>query len=331
MKNLEDAGTVVAPPAQELVTGRHHHYGEFYRLKPIPPVDAPANLPRVAVIGNCQAESLRILLDSSGIVSSYRIPPVHEWTADDMRYVSAALAQTDVLVSQPIRDDYRNLPSGTNQLAQLLPPAARVIKFPVLRFNGLNPAIAIVRSPQDPSLNPPVVPYHNLNTIAEVAGLEKIRPVDYAACAQQSVHQLSSREKAHGCVTISDVLTETPVWHILNHPDNSTLTTLARRVLLAIDPQAPEIALAAIGADHELLGNLQSPIDPQATAFFDIDTRRDHWTLNGEIIADEKIREEQLAFYQQHPEIIDAALTRHRELLGYLGYDVAATHQEGTK
>lgn len=330
MKQQERTEAVL-PPAEETITGRHHHYGEFYRLKHVNSPEDSAHLPRVAVVGNCQAESLRILLDSSGAVSSYRIPPVHEWTADDMRYVGATLAQTDVLISQPIRDNYRDLPSGTQQLTQLLPQDARVIKFPVLRFNGLNPAIAIVRSPQDPSLNPPVVPYHDLTLIAEVAGIEKTRPVDYLACAQQSIRQLASREDAHGCVRISDVLAHNPVWHILNHPDNSTLTTLAQRVLKAIDPQISDAAVSAVGADHELLGNLQSPIDPHAAAFFEINEHRDQWTLNGEVIPEDKIRTEQLAFYKKHPEIIDAALTRHRALLSYLGYDVPALPQESNK
>lgn len=310
------------PPLGE-VTDVHCHYGEFYRLKPVRTGTANPPLPRVAVIGNCQGESLRILLTSSGAVDSFRIPPVHEWTANDLAYVRAALAETDVLISQPIRDNYRDLPCGTQQLAQHLPAHGKLILYPVLRFNALNPHIAIIRSPKDPSLNPPVVPYHNLAYVAEFAGLKQVREADYQACAEQSISQLATREQAHDCVTISDTLASTPVWHILNHPNNATLVELARRALKEITPDLSQGALDAVGADHELLGHLQSPIDPVAAEFFGVDERRAVWTLGGEEISEHEIYEQQMAFYREHPEVVEAGLARHQELLHHLGYDVA--------
>ena len=305
-------------PVREAPTDRDYHYGEFYRLKEPPQTSGP----RVAVVGNCQGESLRILLASSGAVASYRVPPIHEWAEADLPFVEAALAETDVLISQPVRDDYRGLPCGTDQLARLLPEGGRVITYPVLRFNALNPAIAIIRSPKNPSLNPPVVPYHNLKYLAEHAGLERTGEPDYRACLAQTIEQLASRERAHDCVTISDTLNEIPVWHILNHPSNETLIELARRVLRVIDPEVSAEALERIGADFELLGHLQAPIDPDAAAEFGVDVHCPTWTLDGEPIDELKIRAEQLRFYEENPEVVQAGLTRHRELLGYLGYAV---------
>ncbi|MDO4916894.1 MAG: WcbI family polysaccharide biosynthesis putative acetyltransferase [Rothia sp. (in: high G+C Gram-positive bacteria)] len=310
------------PPLAE-VTDVHRHYGEFYRLKPVRPSTTNSSLPRVAVIGNCQGESLRILLASSGAVDSFRIPPVHEWTASDLEYVRATIAETDVLISQPIRDNYRNLPCGTAQLAKYLPAHGRLITYPVLRFNALNPYIAIIRSPNDPSLNPPVVPYHNLAYVAEFAGLKRVREVDYQACARQSISQLATREQAHNCVKISDTLAPTPVWHILNHPNNATLIELARRVLREITPDLSQPTLDAVTADHELLGHLQSPIDPAAAEFFGVKVRRPVWTLGGEEISEHEIYKQQMAFYRDHPEVVEAGLARHQELLHHLGYDVA--------
>ncbi|WIM72019.1 hypothetical protein QP028_11485 [Corynebacterium suedekumii] len=52
--------------------GRRQHYGDFYgadyRRR-------DESLPFVTVMGNCQAESLRILLDSSGAVESFPHSP----------------------------------------------------------------------------------------------------------------------------------------------------------------------------------------------------------------------------------------------------------------
>ncbi len=59
--------------------------------------------PYVTVVGNCQAESLRKLLHSTGAIDSRRIPPVHEVGPDEMPALIDELSRTDVLVSQPIR------------------------------------------------------------------------------------------------------------------------------------------------------------------------------------------------------------------------------------
>ena len=42
-----------------------------------------------------------------------RIPPVHELERGDLTHLDALLAVTDVLVTQPVRADYRDLPLGT--------------------------------------------------------------------------------------------------------------------------------------------------------------------------------------------------------------------------
>src|SRR5699024_5044369 len=82
-------------PATSVPDPRRLHYGEFYQLRA--PVRAH-EVPTVAVVGNCQAESLRILLDSTGAVNSFRIPAIHEWTAEDVELMADVLAATDVLV-----------------------------------------------------------------------------------------------------------------------------------------------------------------------------------------------------------------------------------------
>lgn len=318
---------------REEPTARDFHYGEFYKLREIADEvenDHPASGPRVAVVGNCQADSLRILLATTGAVRSFRIPPIHEWDEADMPFVHDLLSRTDVLISQPVRDNYRNLPCGTDQLAQYLPAHGRVVKFPVLRFNALNPYIAIVRSPQNPSLNPPIVPYHDLRIIAEHAELPRLSQPDFTGCLEQTIEQLATRERAHSCVQISDTLRDIPVWHTLNHPCNETLAELASRVLRAIDPQLARMHKVQV-PQEELLGHLQSPIDEQASLALGASARRDEWSESGEVIDMEAIRSAQLKFYEEHPEVVQAALQRHRELFMLLGYglsDVSSTSGE---
>lgn len=300
----------------ETATGRQLHYGEFYQLRPVD--TAPGPLPRVAVVGNCQAESLRILLESSGAVRSFRIPPVHEWTASDLPFVHAAVQHTDVLITQPVRADYRGLPIGSAQLRSLLSAAARVVFYPVLRFDALNPYLAIIRSPEDPGRNPPVVPYHDLRILARAAGLRdrgRTSPHVWSDIVEDAAAQLRLREERFDAVPMSDVLRTIPVWHTLNHPDNATLTELARRVLstlgLTAQPRPPR--------DREMLGHLRAPIHPEAAAGLGCAVGRPQWTESGAAIDQATIDAAQLEFYRAHPEVVLAGLERHARRLEQLG------------
>lgn len=271
------------------------------------------------VVGNCQAESTRKLLMSTGHFTGKRIKPVHELAPSDMGWFLDLVRRADVLVTQPIRDGYRGLPVGTRQLRALLDDDARHVTVPVLRFDGLMPYQAIIRDPDDPSLNPPVVPYHDLRTLVTAAGFApaaKPSPDAYQRAAAMSVDQIRRRERAHGAVVVSDYLETHPVWHTVNHPDNATLAFMAQRVLDALglegEPQPPE---------YEMLGGLNAPVDPDAAAALGVSVEgRDVWRdrAAGVIDADE-IRAAQLEFYRERPALVRHGLERHAERIANLG------------
>lgn len=252
---------------------------------------------------------------STGHFTGERIAPVHELEAADMGWFLDLVARADVLVTQPIRDNYRGLPVGTRQLRT----SARRVVVPVLRFDGLMPHQAIIRDPDDPSLNPPVVPYHDLRTLAVAAGYAPAAPPPPDAlrrAAAMSVEQMRVRERAHGAVVVSDYLETNPVWHTVNHPDNATLAFMASRVLeelgLSDEPVAP---------DYEMLGGLDSPIDAAAADALGVPVAgRDQWRERGggAIDADE-IRAAQLEFYRERPALVAHGLQRHAERLANLG------------
>ena len=270
------------------------------------------------VVGNCQAESTRKLLMSTGHFTGERIKPVHELEAVDMGWFLDLVRRADVLVTQPIRDGYRGLPVGTRELRALLDDDARHVTVPVLRFDGLMPYQAIIRDPDDPSLNPPVVPYHDLRTLVAAAGVASSAapsPDAYRRAAAMSVEQIRRRERAHGAVVVSDYLETNPVWHTVNHPDNATLTFMAQRVLDALglkgEPQPP---------DYEMLGGLDAPVDPDAAAALGVSVEgRDVWRdrATGVIDADE-IRAAQLEFYRERPALVRHGLERHAERIANL-------------
>ena len=275
----------------------------------------------LVVVGNCQAESTRKLLMSTGHFSGERIAPVHELEAPDMGWFLDLVARADVLVTQPIRDNYRGLPVGTRQLRT----SARRVVVPVLRFDGLMPHQAIIRDPADSSLNPPVVPYHDLRILTAAArGDEKPvahRPLHdaYVRAAAMSVEQIRSREQRHGSVVVSDYLETAPVWHTVNHPDNATLAFMASRVLEALGlPGEP------VPPDYEMLGGLDAPVEAAAAEALGVSVQgRDVWRdrSNGVISADE-IREAQLEFYRQRPALVAHGLARHAERIVNLGLNL---------
>lgn len=269
----------------------------------------------LVVVGNCQAESTRKLLMSTGHFTGERIAPVHELEAADMGWFLDLVARADVLVTQPIRDNYRGLPVGTRQLQT----SARRVVVPVLRFDGLMPHQAIIRDPEDPSLNPPVVPYHDLRTLvaaAGYAGAAAPSPDALRRAAAMSVEQMRVRERAHGAVVVSDYLETNPVWHTVNHPDNATLAFMASRVLeelgLSDEPVAP---------DYEMLGRLDAPIDAAAADALGVSvTGRDEWRERGAGIIDaDEIRAAQLEFYRERPALVAHGLQRHAERIANLG------------
>lgn len=259
---------------------------------------------------------------STGEFESERIAPIHEIEAADLGWFTELLARTDVLVTQPIRDNYRGVPVGTSQLLGYLPSHARHVVVPVLRFDGLMPYQAIIRNPQDTSENPPVVPYHDLRILAAAArGVDT--PVEVLPgadslrhAAAMSVEQIRTRERAHGTVRIADYLETNPVWHTVNHPDNETLGVLASRILEALG-----ISATPTLPDYEMLGGLDAPVNADSAAALGVDVSgRDSWRdrAAGEINADVIVRE-QLAFYQARPALISHGLDRHAERLKNLG------------
>ena len=139
-------------------------------LHTLGPVSTP-DLPTVMVIGNCQADVYRDLLRTSAEVRVVDVRPVYEMTADDLPGLETDLARTDVLIVQPVRDDYRDLPLGHRQLAARLPASATVVLTPVLRYAGLHPYQVLVRPPHDRSLVPPIAPYHDLRAIVADDGV----------------------------------------------------------------------------------------------------------------------------------------------------------------
>src|ERR1700712_1681044 len=100
----------------EKTSPRARHFGDFYGLRSAREEDSR---PLWLVVGNCQAEALRLVLDGvhDRPSSTVRIPPVHELGHSDLGPLRDLLKRASALLCQPIRAGYRDLPVGTAELA----------------------------------------------------------------------------------------------------------------------------------------------------------------------------------------------------------------------
>jgi len=279
----------------------------------------------LVVVGNCQAESLRLLLAADD-VRTVRLPAVHEFTAADIAPLQALLARTALLVTQPIGDDFRGLPVGSRQLAAALPGGARTVLVPTVRYAGLHPHHLLVHPPGLEDPDPPVMPYHDVRTVVSAAFLragvpEPAQPALSAAAvrvvADASVAELRRREVAAGAVSVADLLAHPTdqTMRTINHPGNAVLAPLAARVRaeLGLDPRPPAVT-------RPLLNHLHAPLEPAVVEAHGLDVpARPTWTLDGAPVSTAVVREAHLRWYAERPWMLDAALGRSVELRRQLG------------
>ncbi len=300
------------------MSGRRGHYARFYGLLPIPRDDRPL----LVVHGNCQAESLRVLLDGpASPVRTVRLPPVHELSAGDLPHLDRVLAQVDVLVAQPVRDGYRGLPLGTAEVLSRAARRPRSVVVPIIRWAALHPFQVIVRSPS--AGDAPLVPYHDLRTLALAAGRPALpevpSPGAVRAVRDLSVRELHGRQERHGALPVVDLLQAAgaAAAHTVNHPGNGVLAGVARRVLSAVGSPA-EIA----DPGRTLLDSVHTPVLPEVLEALELPgppgSTREDWLVHGRRVPDAAVRAAHLRWYADHPGVAEAGLARHAEAAAVL-------------
>lgn len=303
MSHDPEPRTGVAPTGS-VVLARQKHYSEFYGLTPLPERFG-------VVLGNCQAESLRVVMDAPEH-RFVRVPAVHEMTAADAARLHEIAGLADVVVSQPIRDDYRDLPLGTQQIAAVTD--ARVMTVPPVRFAGLHPFQSAFRVPGVEG-DPPVVAYHDVRTLAAAAGIPVVAalaPAEVRAVGQTSIDTLRLREQTAD-VAVSDLFDSVTADHMrtVNHPGDAVWMPLGARMLEMLghtggptDPGRP------------LLNSVRAPLEPEVVDAWRLaDEPRAHWIVDGVAVDDAEVRAAHREWYATHPEFVDAAVTRLAPLL----------------
>ena len=302
--------------------GRRAHYGEFYGLSDIP------ELPIFMVHGNCQAESLRVLLHGAGQGRWHgvRVPPVHELLAEDLPHLRRLLARCSAVVTQPVAAGYRGLPLGTEDILALVPDTTRAVKFPVMRWTALMPTLAIVRAPG--VTDPPVAPYHDLRTLVAAAQgrtavrLAPVPPRAVVASRDESLRQLRIRQEAHATVDAASIFQSAGAnaAHVINHPSNRVLIRVARAILEELGEPGN-----VTDPGRVLLGGIRAPVHLstlEALGYGADDLEggpREHWIIGGEHVSEADVAAEHLAWYARFPQVVAAGMTRHERLIRAMG------------
>ena len=287
--------------------GRRLHYGHFYAEIPLPSDDTR---PLLLIHGNCQAEALRVLLGHpASPVRTVRMPPVHELAEDDLPYLYRLLGQTQLLVSQPVRSGYRGLPIGTGDLLPRVRAKREPVIVPVMRWPALQPAQVIVRTTVEEPV--PVVPYHDIRTMARAAGtgVPTVNAAGVRAVRELGIDQLRERQARHGTLPVDDLFVAAgrDACQVLNHPGNPVLRGVAQRMVEALGEswEVPE-------PGRVLLDEVHAPLEQVVIDALDLTgTATTFWRVNGREIENEDVQAAQLAWYERHPGSAQAGLARH--------------------
>lgn len=260
------------------------------------------------VVGNCQAESVRLVLDSDEL-PLVRVPPVYLLDAAATRRLHEVVAGAAALIAQPVKDDYHGLPLGTRQLAASLPPSGRAVTFPIVRFTGLHPFQAALHVPGVEE-TPPLVAYHDVRTLALAAGApvrERLDPDGVRAEAAASLAELRRREETLD-VAASDLFAEPrfDLVRTVNHPGNEVILALGDRILRALGRDG-----AARDPGRPLLNAVHAPREDWVIDAWGLDAHAvPDWTVDGRRVDPAEVRDAHLAWYREHPQFVRGAVDR---------------------
>jgi hypothetical protein len=288
------------------------------------------------VYGNCQAEPLRVLLNrSSEFADRYeavRIPAVHEISASQLAKLERVLRAASLIIAQPVKDDYRGLPLGTNQVVALAPRDCSVIRFPALYYDALYPLQVNVIVDDWLAAAAPMTVHHDLRTLCAAANglspgegvrwVSHYRPPEAAlrSAAEQAAATVRRRESMTD-IRVLDRITATPQAHArsfftVDHPTRLVLQYLATSVCDLLGLPAGSDAHDG----REPLGAFRAPLEQTVIDVLGLagDPTSD-WVIKGRQVSMEEVIRLHLAWYQERADVVDAGRREHADRIAAFG------------
>lgn len=292
--------------------------------------------PICVVYGNCQAEPVRVLLSRStafaAMYETVRIPAVHEITEHQTARLERLLPMISLIVGQPIKDGYRSLPLGIDEIIALAPGDCRVIRFPALYYDALYPLQAIVHVDGRRAVPAPVTIYHDLRTLSAAAKghsaeaalrwVSRYDPPGTAlrAAAEHAAAWVRERESTTD-IRVLDWMTARPQAHArsfftVNHPARFVLEHMVRGIHRAL-------GLLSSGesfGNGEPLGTFRAPLEQPVIDALELPSHASpDWIIKGKAVASSEVARLHLAWYRKHPTVVSAGLREHAERIATFG------------
>jgi hypothetical protein len=290
--------------------------------------------PLCLVYGNCQAEPIRALLASSrAFTEEYEtvpIPAVHEVSRGGVPGIQRLVRQAALVIAQPIKDGYRGLPLGTNEMVSLAPGNCRLVRFPTLYYDALYPLQVIVhvrgRGAEREAVSAPVTVYHDLRTLcaaskglsdeAATHWIRRYRPPERAihTAGTRAGEEVRFRDCSADISTFDSIVereaTCGPTFLTVNHPALSVLAHIAE----GIHHHLGLVSANGVGDHAEPLGTFRTPLErPVLEALgLNCEPRRD-WIIKGKRISAFDVMRRQLAWYRRRPDVVQAALDEYAD------------------
>lgn len=289
--------------------------------------------PLCLVYGNCQAEPIRALLASSPeFADSYqavRMPAVHEIGASHVAGFQRLLQTSSVIVAQQIKDGYRGLPLGTEEIVALAPRKCTVIRFQALHYDALYPFQFNLRGDNLREMPAPLTAYHDLRALCAAAkGLSPDAAVRWIseycppeaglrAAAEQAEAVIRDRERTTD-ISIVESVVAPPPGHIpsfftVNHPTHFVLRRAARAIQLVLGLDAASDTVDAQRAP-EPLGRYRTPLEqPVVDALRLACEPTSDWIIKGRRVPTADVVRRHLSWYRRRPDLVQHALSTQAE------------------
>lgn len=213
---------------------------------------------RFSAYGNCQAQALaKTLLESEKFSESFEYLPidsVHTLHAGEYSKLVDIFQQLDLLLYQPVSEQYHIPQLSTSNLLAYLPQHCRSISFPSLYFNGYFPHLDTLKG-----ITSILNLVHDYNIIyAFVLGLDEAQTVELISSNKfydqvtsnrlinQSIAELYNREKVNNVnVKLSDYILSNyrkqKLFNQFNHPRRQVFEYLANRVLSILNLEETQL------------------------------------------------------------------------------------------
>jgi hypothetical protein len=232
--------------------------------------------------------------------------------------------KASLIITQPIKTHYRDLPLGTNEILNHASSGCTVIRFQALHFDAFYPFQCNVLGSDRIGVCAPRTAYHDLRIVCAAAAslnarttvrwLNSYRPDEDALrkCAESAASLVRERDRTTDVSLSNWVFPEAGnprTFFTINHPTRFVLEKIVSNVHTLLGLTQPVYT-----DDREPLGRYRAPLEQPVMNALGLRVQpQADWIINGRTVSLSRIVRRQLDWYQRHPDVVRAAVAAQAE------------------